>query len=167
MGDHLACTHRGDNCRSNAVAPIHHRSAELRRFRRQVQASVVAQHLAEQLPASLRAKRNPSYLAVYADFFFAVAQRRDIDSGLKALLDALCAPLGLNDNRVSEGAHQLEWLRHGCGAVPKQHIVLGRDGHRPQAALCKGLGAIPRPREGSIPQAAPRRQNALARSALV
>ncbi len=77
-----------------------HRSAELRRFRRQVQASVVAQRLAEQLPTSLRAKRNPSYLAVYADFFFAAQQRRDIDSGLKALLDALCAPLGLNDNRV-------------------------------------------------------------------
>jgi hypothetical protein len=33
------------------------------------QTYVVAQRLAEQLPASLRAKRNPSYLAVYADFF--------------------------------------------------------------------------------------------------
>jgi crossover junction endodeoxyribonuclease RusA len=77
-----------------------HRSAELIRFRKQVQAFVVAQHLAEQLPASLRAKRNPSYLAVYADFFFAAQQRRDIDSGLKSLLDALCAPLGINDNRV-------------------------------------------------------------------
>lgn len=77
-----------------------HRSAELRRFRRQVQAYVEQQRLAEQLPASLRAKRDPSYLALYADFFFAVRQRRDVDSGLKALLDALCAPLGLNDNRV-------------------------------------------------------------------
>jgi crossover junction endodeoxyribonuclease RusA len=77
-----------------------HRSGELRRFRKQVGAYVEEQRLAEQLPASLRAKRNPSYLAVYADFFFGTQQRRDIDSGLKALLDALCAPLALNDNRV-------------------------------------------------------------------
>jgi crossover junction endodeoxyribonuclease RusA len=77
-----------------------HRSAELRRFRKQVQAYVEAQSLAGRLPASLRARRNPSYLAVYADFFFSARQRRDVDSGLKALLDALCAPLGLNDNRV-------------------------------------------------------------------
>jgi crossover junction endodeoxyribonuclease RusA len=77
-----------------------HRSAELRRFRQQVQACVEEQRLAEQLPTSLRAKRHPSYLALYADFFFAAQSRRDIDSGLKALLDALCAPLRLNDNRV-------------------------------------------------------------------
>jgi crossover junction endodeoxyribonuclease RusA len=77
-----------------------HRSAELRRFRKQVQAYVEEHGLAGQLPASLRAKRNPSYLAVYADFFFAAQQRRDIDSGLKSLLDALCAPLELNDNRI-------------------------------------------------------------------
>lgn len=77
-----------------------HRSAELRRFRRQVQAFAEEQRLAEQLPATLRARRNPSYLAVYADFFFGARHGRDIDSGLKALLDALCAPLGVNDNRV-------------------------------------------------------------------
>lgn len=77
-----------------------HRSTELRRFRGQVQAAVAEQRLAAQLPPSLRATRHPSYLAVYADFFFAARQRRDIDSGLKALLDALCAPLQLNDNRV-------------------------------------------------------------------
>jgi crossover junction endodeoxyribonuclease RusA len=77
-----------------------HRSAELRRFRRQVQAYVEAHGLAERLPAALRARANPGYLAVYADFFFGARQHRDIDSGLKALLDALCAPLGINDNRV-------------------------------------------------------------------
>ena len=77
-----------------------HRGAELRRFRKQVQAAAEEQRLAEQLPASLWARRNPSYLAVYADFFFAPRQRRDVDSGLKALLDALCAPLKLNDNRI-------------------------------------------------------------------
>jgi crossover junction endodeoxyribonuclease RusA len=77
-----------------------HRSAELRRFRKQVQSYVEEQRLAEQLPTSLRAKRNSSYLALYADFFFAARNRRDIDSGLKALLDGLCAPLELNDNRI-------------------------------------------------------------------
>lgn len=77
-----------------------HRSMELRRFRKQVQAIVEEQQIATLLPASLRAKRKPSYLAVYADFFFAPRNRRDVDSGLKALLDALCAPLEVNDNRV-------------------------------------------------------------------
>lgn len=77
-----------------------HRSAALRRFRREVQAAVEEQRLAEQLPESLRARSNPSYLAVYADFFFGGRHRRDVDSGLKALLDALCAPLRINDNRV-------------------------------------------------------------------
>lgn len=77
-----------------------HRSSALRRFRKEVQAIVERQGLAELLPDSLRARRNPSALAVYADFFFGSRQARDLDSGLKALLDALCAPLGVNDNRV-------------------------------------------------------------------
>lgn len=77
-----------------------HRSAELRRFRRQVQAAAEEQRLGERLPATLRASRDPSYLAVYADFFFGARHTRDVDNGLKALLDALCAPLGINDNRV-------------------------------------------------------------------
>jgi crossover junction endodeoxyribonuclease RusA len=77
-----------------------HRSAALRRFRKEVQATVERHGLAEQLPATLRARRNPSSLAVYADFFFGSRHTRDVDSGLKALLDALCAPLQLNDNRV-------------------------------------------------------------------
>lgn len=77
-----------------------HRSAELRRFRKQVQTYVEERGLADLLPKSLRARRGPSYLAVYADFFFGAQHRRDVDSGLKALLDALCTPLGLNDNRV-------------------------------------------------------------------
>ncbi len=78
-----------------------HRSAGLRRFRGQVQACAEELRLAERIPATLRAAGAPSsYLAVYADFFFGARQARDIDSGLKALLDALCAPLGVNDNRV-------------------------------------------------------------------
>lgn len=77
-----------------------HRSAALRRFRRQVQEYVEERGLADQLPLTLRARRSPSYLAVYADFFFAARHPRDVDSGLKALLDALCAPLQVNDNRV-------------------------------------------------------------------
>jgi crossover junction endodeoxyribonuclease RusA len=77
-----------------------HRSAGLRRFRKEVQAIVERRGLAALLPASLRARRNPSALAVYADFFFASRHARDLDSGLKSLLDALCAPLAVNDNRV-------------------------------------------------------------------
>jgi crossover junction endodeoxyribonuclease RusA len=76
------------------------RSGELRRFRTQVRTIVEEHGLAAQLPASLRARSNPSYLALYADFFFGPRQNRDVDSGLKSLLDALCAPLGINDNRI-------------------------------------------------------------------
>lgn len=77
-----------------------HRGAELRRFRTRVRATLEERRVAEQLPETLRNARNPSYLAVYADFFFGPRQHRDVDSGLKALLDALCAPLRINDNRV-------------------------------------------------------------------
>jgi crossover junction endodeoxyribonuclease RusA len=77
-----------------------HRSAALRRFRAQVKAYAEEHRLIEHIPATLRAKSNPSYLAVYADFFFAARGSRDVDSGLKALLDALCAPLQINDNRI-------------------------------------------------------------------
>lgn len=82
------------------VAGRRHRSAALNRFRKEVRATVEQRGLAEQLPASLRARRNPSSLAVYADFFFGSRHGRDLDSGLKALLDAICAPLQVNDNRV-------------------------------------------------------------------
>jgi crossover junction endodeoxyribonuclease RusA len=77
-----------------------HRSAALRRFRKQVQAYAEAHRIAERMPENLRARNHPGYLAVYADFFFGARHSRDIDSGLKALLDALCAPLRINDNRV-------------------------------------------------------------------
>jgi crossover junction endodeoxyribonuclease RusA len=77
-----------------------HRSAALRRFRKQVETYVAEHGIAEQISATLRRRSNPSYLAVYADFFFGAQHTRDIDSGLKALLDALCSPLQINDNRV-------------------------------------------------------------------
>jgi crossover junction endodeoxyribonuclease RusA len=77
-----------------------HRSAELRRFRKAVDEIVRAAGAPEQIPPALRRSGRPGYLSVFADFYFARRQRRDVDSGLKALLDAVCAPLAVNDARV-------------------------------------------------------------------
>lgn len=43
-----------------------------------------------------------SPLALSIRFFFASALRRDLDGGLKIAQDAICAGLGLNDNRIVE-----------------------------------------------------------------
>ncbi len=40
------------------------------------------------------------YLSVFLEFFFTSPHRRDLDGGLKITLDAVCAALDLNDNRV-------------------------------------------------------------------
>lgn len=40
------------------------------------------------------------YLSVFLEFFFTTPHRRDLDGGLKITLDAVCAALNLNDNRV-------------------------------------------------------------------
>ena len=40
------------------------------------------------------------YLALSLDFYFATPLKRDLDGGLKITQDAICASLGLNDNRV-------------------------------------------------------------------
>lgn len=41
-------------------------------------------------------------LSLTIRFCFSSALRRDVDSGLKIAQDALCAGLGLNDNRITE-----------------------------------------------------------------
>ncbi len=43
---------------------------------------------------------NSNHLSFFLDFYFATPHRRDLDGGLKITLDAVCAALDLNDNRV-------------------------------------------------------------------
>ena len=40
------------------------------------------------------------YLSIFLEFYFTSPHRRDLDGGLKIALDAVCAALNLNDNRV-------------------------------------------------------------------
>jgi crossover junction endodeoxyribonuclease RusA len=41
-----------------------------------------------------------NHLSFFLDFYFATPHRRDLDGGLKITLDAICASMNLNDNRV-------------------------------------------------------------------
>jgi crossover junction endodeoxyribonuclease RusA len=76
------------------------RSSELRRFQRAVAKIIGQSGMPELLPEALRTRAGGAYLACYLDFFFASGSRRDVDSGVKATLDATCTALGVNDNRV-------------------------------------------------------------------
>ena len=40
------------------------------------------------------------YIGIFLDFYFETPLKRDLDGGLKITLDAILAPLGVNDNRV-------------------------------------------------------------------
>jgi hypothetical protein len=42
------------------------------------------------------------YLALYFECYFPTPLQRDLDGGLKIMLDAVCRGLGANDNRVVE-----------------------------------------------------------------
>ncbi|HEU5015555.1 MAG TPA: RusA family crossover junction endodeoxyribonuclease [Roseiflexaceae bacterium] len=77
-----------------------HRGSALRRFRREVKAAVDAHAVHERIPATFHASGKPGYLGVYADFYFKNQQRRDVDNGLKSLLDAFCSAVDVNDARV-------------------------------------------------------------------
>jgi crossover junction endodeoxyribonuclease RusA len=76
------------------------RSAELRRFQRAVASLVEDSGMRARLPDTLRRRTGGAYLACYLDFYFAAGSQRDVDSGVKASLDATCTALGVNDNRV-------------------------------------------------------------------
>lgn len=52
--------------------------------------------LSEAFVAALR----DGYVGVFFDFYFETPFKRDLDGGLKITLDAILAPLGVNDNRV-------------------------------------------------------------------
>jgi crossover junction endodeoxyribonuclease RusA len=54
------------------------------------------------LNESLFKRMGACYLALYIEFYFPTPLRRDLDSGLKILLDAICGGLRANDNRVVE-----------------------------------------------------------------
>jgi len=54
------------------------------------------------LYTSLLERMSTCYLALYFEFYFSTPLQRDLDSGLKILLDSICKGLEANDNRVVE-----------------------------------------------------------------
>jgi len=71
-----------------------------RRFKQQVQDALRSLEQQGVLHDKLRNHFQQSYLALFLDFYFTTPLKRDLDGGLKITQDALCAVLGLNDNRV-------------------------------------------------------------------
>ncbi len=61
-------------------------------------------HLKQQgvLKALLLKRMSSCYLALYFECYFATPLQRDLDGGLKIMLDAICRGLEANDNRVVE-----------------------------------------------------------------
>ena len=95
-----------------------HRGSALRQFRQDVKAAVAAHAIRERIPATFHASGKPGYLGVYADFYFKNRQRRDVDNGLKALLDAFCSAIDMNDARVVD-IHLTKRVSH---AAPRTEL---------------------------------------------
>ncbi len=75
-------------------------TAIARRFKRQVKDALRALEREGLLQDELRNTFHQSYLSLFLDFYFTTPLKRDLDGGLKITQDALCEPLGINDNRV-------------------------------------------------------------------
>jgi crossover junction endodeoxyribonuclease RusA len=54
----------------------------------------------EILNASLITSMRTGYLAIYLECYFETPLKRDIDGGIKIVIDSLAQALGINDNRV-------------------------------------------------------------------
>jgi crossover junction endodeoxyribonuclease RusA len=71
-----------------------------RRFKQEVRATLRSLERQGVLHDEVSKTLRQHYLALFLDFYFATPLKRDLDGGLKITQDALCAGLGLNDNRV-------------------------------------------------------------------
>jgi crossover junction endodeoxyribonuclease RusA len=71
-----------------------------RRFKQEVRATLRSLERQGVLHDEVSKTLRQHYLTLFLDFYFATPLKRDLDGGLKITQDALCAGLGLNDNRV-------------------------------------------------------------------
>ncbi len=71
-----------------------------RRFKEQVKLKLNEIARAGKINEPLRAALRQGYLGLYLAFYFETPLKRDLDGGLKITQDAICEPLGLNDNRI-------------------------------------------------------------------
>ena len=75
-------------------------SAEARRWKAIVGASMRDMRFSGALPDPVVDTLRSGYLSLFIDFYFATPMKRDLDGGLKITQDAICENLGINDNRV-------------------------------------------------------------------
>jgi len=72
------------------------------RYKADVQKALLKLKQQEVLSAPLLKRMGSCYLALYFECYFPTPLQRDLDGGLKIMLDAICRALGANDNRVVE-----------------------------------------------------------------
>jgi crossover junction endodeoxyribonuclease RusA len=75
-------------------------SPEARRYKQSVLRQLRRKRDTGAISEELCAAAQRGYLALFIDFYFETPLRRDLDGGLKIAQDAICAALGVNDNRV-------------------------------------------------------------------
>ncbi len=75
-------------------------TAEARTFKRDVKKLIDQALLSNKISNSTERSLQGSLIGVYLTFYFETPKRRDLDGGLKIALDAICAPLGIDDRAV-------------------------------------------------------------------
>jgi crossover junction endodeoxyribonuclease RusA len=75
-------------------------SQEGKRFKSDVRSSLDDMRASGQLTPEVIDALRAGYLSLFIDFYFSTPLKRDLDGGLKITQDAICAALGINDNRV-------------------------------------------------------------------
>ena len=98
-----------------------------RRFKHDVKSALHALEQQGLLDDDLCSRFQQSHLALLLDFYFATPLKRDLDGGLKITQDALCAGLGVNDNRVVD----IHLMKHIDPLHPHLYVELEaiRDWH--------------------------------------
>ena len=75
-------------------------TAEARTFKRDVKKLIDQALLSNKITSATEKALQKALIGVYLTFYFETPKRRDLDGGLKIALDAICAPLGIDDRAV-------------------------------------------------------------------
>lgn len=75
-------------------------TAEARTFKRDVKKLIDQALLSNKITTATEKALQKALIGVYLTFYFETPKRRDLDGGLKIALDAICAPLGIDDRAV-------------------------------------------------------------------
>ena len=73
---------------------------EARTFKRDVKKLIDQALLSNKISSATEKALQKALIGVHLTFYFETPKRRDLDGGLKIALDAICAPLGIDDRAV-------------------------------------------------------------------